>query len=62
MFDPLRRGSNKASTAENASLGLGLFLVSEIAKAHGGGVDAASADGLTTFSILLPRRADCFSR
>jgi len=55
MFDPLRRGSHQASKDEEASLGLGLFLVSEIAKAHGGSVDAASADGLTTFSIVLPR-------
>ncbi len=55
MFDPLRRGSNKAKRSEEVSLGLGLFLVREIARAHGGSVDAESADGLTTFSILLPR-------
>ena len=55
MFDPLRRGSRSASQGEHASLGLGLFLVREITRAHGGSVEAASSDGTTTFSITLPR-------
>lgn len=55
MFDPLRRGTGTASRGEHASLGLGLFLVREIARAHGGSVDARSAGGLTTFTLSLPR-------
>lgn len=55
MFDPLRRGARAATKDENVSLGLGLFLVREIARAHGGRVDAASEDGVTTFAITLPR-------
>lgn len=55
MFDPLRRGARAASTGEHVSLGLGLFLVREIAGAHGGSATAASADGMTTFAIALPR-------
>ena len=55
MFDPLRRGAGSASRDEHASLGLGLFLVREIARAHGGSVDARSTGGLTTFTLSLPR-------
>lgn len=55
MFDPLRRGAREATKDENVSLGLGLFLVREIARAHGGRVDATSEGGFTTFAIALPR-------
>jgi len=55
LFDPLRRGSADASKDERLSLGLGLYLVREIAAAHGGGVKATSADGITRFAISLPR-------
>ena len=58
LFDPLRRGSSAAHKGEHASLGLGLFIVREIARAHGGEVTANSGDGTTTFVIVLPRRAD----
>ena len=39
------------------SLGLGLYIVREIAVAHGGSVAAASAAGQTTFRLTLPRDA-----
>ena len=55
LFDPLRRGSQAAHQGEHTSLGLGLFIVREIAIAHGGGVTASSADGYTTFVISLPK-------
>jgi signal transduction histidine kinase len=58
LFDPLRRGSSAAHKGEHASLGLGLFIVREIARAHGGEVTAHSGDGTTTFVIVLPRRAE----
>ena len=55
LFDPLRRGSLPAHKGEHASLGLGLFLVREIAIAHGGDVAAHVGEGVTTFVIHLPR-------
>lgn len=55
LFDPLRRGSKAAHQGEHTSLGLGLFIVREIAVAHGGDVAASSADGYTTFVISLPK-------
>jgi signal transduction histidine kinase len=57
LFDPLRRGSAAASKGEHSSLGLGLFIVREIAIAHGGDVTAHSGRGRTSFVITLPRRA-----
>jgi signal transduction histidine kinase len=51
IFDPFRRGSRKGN-----GLGLGLFIASEIARAHGGQITVTSTatDG-TTFSLELPR-------
>jgi signal transduction histidine kinase len=54
MFEPLQRGTSIAATGEDASLGLGLFIVREIAKAHGGGVTATSSDNATEFTMRLP--------
>ncbi|RQP22700.1 sensor histidine kinase [Piscinibacter terrae] len=53
FFQPLVRGTDKDKTG--SSLGLGLFIVKEIALAHGGSVRALStpAEG-TRFSIVLP--------
>jgi len=55
LFDPLRRGSRIAHKGEHSSLGLGLFIVREIATAHGGDVTAHVDAGTTTFVITLPR-------
>ena len=41
-----------------AGLGLGLYIVSEIAHAHHGGVEVESKDGGTTFRLWLPRAAN----
>jgi len=38
-----------------ANLGLGLYVVREIAKAHGGTVEATSDDAATRFELRLPR-------
>jgi signal transduction histidine kinase len=53
VFEPLSRGPN---AAQQPGLGLGLFIVHEIAHAHGGTVEARSADGVTVFAVRLPRR------
>jgi len=43
-------------------LGLGLYIVSEIATAHGGKAEAESGDGQTIFRVILPRIARPASR
>lgn len=53
LFQPMTRGSTESG--EVRSVGLGLFIVREIAIAHGGDVVvASSADSGTTFSVQLP--------
>ena len=42
LFQPMVRGTETG--AETRSVGLGLYIVSEIARAHGGGVELASSD------------------
>jgi signal transduction histidine kinase len=55
FFEPLKRGLHGSEVMSDRShLGLGLFIVSEIAKAHGGTVQASSSDGRTTFGLILP--------
>jgi PAS domain S-box-containing protein len=57
VFDAYRRGDVGASTAKE-SLGLGLFIVREIVRGHGGIVDVVSLpDAGTTFTVSLPERA-----
>jgi hypothetical protein len=57
IFDPLVRGSAGTSNTERGHLGLGLFIVRQTAAAHGGTVQAHSAQGRTQFVIVLPVRA-----
>jgi phosphoserine phosphatase RsbU/P len=55
LFEPLTRGSDPGQLR---SVGLGLYIVREIALAHGGSVDCVSEPGAgTTFSICVPRKA-----
>lgn len=56
IFEPLRRGEQQVRLGSR-SVGLGLYITSEIAKAHGGEVHVHSteAEG-TTFAVKLPRR------
>lgn len=56
LFDPLRRHSTeRRATAGN--LGLGLFIVREIARAHGGEVTALADQGSIRFRLVLPKMA-----
>jgi hypothetical protein len=55
LFDPLRRAS-RPNPGADTSLGLGLFIVRQIALAHGGRVDVESAKGRTVFTVTLPRQ------
>ncbi|MDD1963834.1 PAS domain-containing sensor histidine kinase [Pseudomonas putida] len=54
LFEPMTRGSVKDEDVR--SIGLGLFIVREIAVAHGGDVSlTSSADNGTTFLIKIPK-------
>jgi signal transduction histidine kinase len=55
LFEPMRRGNTSRA---HGSVGLGLFIVSEIVRAHGGTVSVSSAAGGTTFSVNLPTSVD----
>jgi signal transduction histidine kinase len=60
IFDPLVRGSSAEFPKANrpGSIGLGLYIAREVAKSHGGTIDATSSrqDG-TAFTVRLPRLA-----
>lgn len=52
LFEPFRRGRR-----DGTGLGLGLFIVDQIVRAHGGRIRVRSKPGLeTSFTICLPRR------
>ncbi len=57
LFDPFRATRHRRD--HSRGLGLGLFIVKELVRAHGGTVDVASSEAAgTTFTIRLPRRRD----
>jgi signal transduction histidine kinase len=57
IFEPLMRGLRPPSSRTDR-LGLGLFIVRQIALAHGGRVTVSSDGelGTTTFAVILPRQ------
>lgn len=58
LFEPLTRNAlqENPDPAMERSVGLGLYIASEVAKAHGGKVELSASDGEgTTFSLLLSR-------
>lgn len=55
MFEPLVRGEKDADKDEEAGLGLGLYISREIARAHGGSIDAVSDEHGTLFRVRIPR-------
>ena len=54
IFQPLKRGTNEDGGDD--SLGLGLYIASEIVKAHGGAIEARSDNTSTVFAVTLPRQ------
>jgi signal transduction histidine kinase len=55
LFDPFRGGERPAGRSEG--LGLGLYIVYQIVKAHGGTVGVESGrDNRTVFRVVTPRR------
>ena len=56
LFEPFSRGAQTDETVK-LSLGLGLYIVREIIRAHGGTVEVRSTrEAGTTFTVRLPRR------
>jgi signal transduction histidine kinase len=55
LFEPLRQRETRS--AERTHLGLGLFIVRQIARAHGGEVEGAGVDGKVRFTLDLPKQA-----
>jgi signal transduction histidine kinase len=51
LFDPFRQGRGKS---QSGGVGLGLHIVSEIARAHRGGVEARSDLRETAFTVTIP--------
>ena len=57
LFEPFRRGAQSALTVK-MSLGLGLYIVQEIVRSHGGTADVRSSEESgTIFRVRLPRSA-----
>ncbi len=52
LFEPFRRGP------KSSGLGLGLYIVKQIAAAHGGSVEAISRADRTSFTVTLPRSVE----
>ncbi|PTQ77497.1 phospho-acceptor domain-containing protein [Nitrosospira multiformis] len=56
IFDPLKRGSDNENNRDaDGSLGLGLYIAREIARGHGGSIEARSDENETVFTVRLPR-------
>jgi phosphoserine phosphatase RsbU/P len=56
IFEPMRRGDQQVKHGSR-SVGLGLYIVREIAAAHGGQIDVRSSeDEGTTFTVSIPSR------
>lgn len=51
LFQPFFRGSSRSG-----GLGLGLYIASEIARAHGGTLQVSSDDNVTKFTLRVPRQ------
>jgi signal transduction histidine kinase len=56
LFEPFQQGTDSSGNGRRG-LGLGLFIVREIVRVHGGTIDVRSCDDLTTFAVTLPRTA-----
>jgi signal transduction histidine kinase len=53
IFTAFRRG--EAAASPSGHLGLGLYIASEIVRAHGGTLEVRSREGTTSFTLQLPR-------
>lgn len=58
LFEPLSRGEGEQESPQYDSLGLGLFIAREIARAHKGEIAARREINETVFSVSLPKGTD----
>jgi two-component system sensor histidine kinase/response regulator len=54
VFEPFRKRRDEHS-GRGGGLGLGLYIVQQIAHAHGGEVDVTTGSGATCFTVIIPR-------
>jgi signal transduction histidine kinase len=54
IFEPFRQERRRERSA-SGNLGLGLYIARQIVVAHGGTLEVRSTEGLTTFTMRLPR-------
>ena len=54
IFEPFR-GRREEIGSRGGGLGLGLYIVQQLARAHGGEVSVTSGNGMTCFAVELPR-------
>ncbi|MGJ7614139.1 MULTISPECIES: sensor histidine kinase [unclassified Variovorax] len=62
LFEPLRRGAAKGPGSDRSNLGLGLFIVRQIAKVHGGDVHGECVSKRVKFTMTLPKVAPAAER
>ncbi|WP_164011723.1 PAS domain-containing sensor histidine kinase [Pyxidicoccus trucidator] len=61
LFQPMQRGVTSGTSSR--SVGLGLYIVDQIVRAHGGGITVTSLPSQgTTFTVTLPRRPSSQAR
>ena len=53
LFQPFHRGD---ANPHMGGLGLGLYIASEISRAHGGTISVASDEAETRFTFAMPRQ------
>lgn len=56
LFEPLRRHGSPKPKGGREGMGLGLFIVREIATSHDGRISVESDEGRTRFAVTLPKR------
>lgn len=55
LFEPLRQGKSGSAKSDHTHLGLGLFIVRQVARAHGGDVTGNCSDRRVRFTMELPK-------
>ena len=54
-------GEQESQANPDGSLGLGLYIAREVAKSHGGEIEARSDERETVFAVRLPRHGQLAS-